>query len=151
MNLAAYLEIAADPRLRLAGLPPGILEFVLEGYLCEPRDGNENCREWFLFAAKHSPARIEAGIVVREPSRDRPGKMCWYRYGKLHREGAPAVIELEGFDRWYWLTTGSTSRMVFTTNGAERWYLNGKLQPERSIDVTASQYQPFGEWDYGDW
>ena len=57
---------------------------------------------------------------------------CWYKDGKLHREGKPAVISKFGFMAW--CINGKEHRedgpaMIYP-NGAERWYLEGVLQFE---------------------
>jgi len=61
---------------------------------------------------------------------DADGNQAWYRDGKLHREGGPAVINANVAQVWY--RDGRMHRegkgdplAVIYDNGTQEWFLNG--------------------------
>jgi hypothetical protein len=58
---------------------------------------------------------------------DSDGIECWYKEGKLHREGGPARIWPDGHMEWY--RCGDRHRLdgpaVTDPNGSKLWFKNG--------------------------
>lgn len=86
------------------------------------------------------------------------GTKKWYKNGKLHREGGPAIEHLDGENHWYingklhrmdgpacnyhdnkqWRKDGHLHRedgpAIEWLNGHKEWWLNGKILDRNSIN-----------------
>lgn len=78
------------------------------------------------------------------------GCKAWYRYGKLHREGLPAVCNpSSGHEEW-WLR-GAPHRAgglpaVTHSDGSREWYQNGKLHRDGDQPAVIGEGGLVQEW-----
>ena len=82
--------------------------------------------------APNPEGELESDQWVSSPKTDIYGRVSWQTAeGKLHRVGAPAVVDPDGTEEWYLhgkihRTDGPAS----TQHGVEVWALHGKLHRE---------------------
>lgn len=72
----------------------------------------------------------------------------WYRNGRLHRLGGPAIIRPDGSEKWY--RYGKRHRVggpaIFGPKGEERWYFRGKLHRDDGGPAVISPEYGRKEW-----
>jgi hypothetical protein len=65
------------------------------------------------------------------------GSRHWYYDGERHREGDPAVVEIDGYLRWY--RHGKLHRedgpAVVDPSGRALWYLNSRQHSEEEYNL----------------
>lgn len=75
-----------------------------------------------------------------------------YRYeGKIHREGGPAIIRMDGVEEWY--INGKLHRKdgpaVIGENGHKQWYIDGNLLTESEFNDLSEQFLKYDGHAYG--